>query len=150
MQHSWPNEKTETAAPLPVSNCMLPGSQFDCNLPYRHQCHFCIRNSTWQTIPVPPNHVTLLSPSPAKRVHYEIFSFSLYPFPLESHTNALIGRAQAKCLCPSCRQGGEGMSLLPSNLVWKDNSPNVSRVFKMHWVPENQNKCPQTFVHRMT
>lgn len=150
MQHSWPNEKTETAAPLPLSNCMLPGSQFDCNLPYRHQCYFCIRNSTWQTIPVPPNHVTLLSPSPAKRVHYEIFSFSLYPFPPESHTNALIGRAQAKCLCPSCRQGGEGMSLLPSNLVWKDNSPNVSRVFKMHWVPENQNKCPQTFVYRMT
>lgn len=131
----------QAAASSPLSNYVLPGAQSDCNHSWqRHQCHFCIRNSTLQTIPVSPNHAALLPSSPAKECTMQSFP-SHYALLHQNRTQmCLMRRVQVACLCPSCKGGGEGTSLLSSNITWwdeeRENSPNIRSMFKRHWVPK--------------
>lgn len=130
----------QAAAPSPLSNYVLPGTQSHCNHSWqRHQCHFCIRNSTLQTIPVASNHAALPS-SPARECAMQSFP-SHYALLHHNRTQMfLIRRMQVTCLCPSCKGGGEGTSLLPSIITWwdeeRENSPSIRSVFERRWVPK--------------
>lgn len=116
MQHSWPSEETEAISPSPLSNFMLPGGQFDCN--QRYYCHFCTRNSTWWTTPVPQNHKALPPLSPARRSALCRFFPLIAPFftrmalrcirleECKSYVSALAAKV-CVCMC---------VSILPSNL----------------------------------